>query len=104
MYRMSVMYPTKEGAHFDFDYYRQTHMPLALVQLEPYGMIRYEIDKGISALGGQQGPYVCVGHLYFESLEDYEKGIAEVGPELREDIPNYTNITPIRQFAEILEE
>ena len=104
MYRMSGMYPMKEGSHFEFDYYRQTHMPLAQVQLEPYGMFRYEIDKGISALDGQQGPYVCVGHLYFESLEDYERGIAEVGPELREDIPNYTNITPIRQFAEILEE
>ena len=104
MYRMSVMYPVKDGAHFDFEYYRQTHMPMALEKLKPFGMIRFEIDKGISALGGQHGPYACVGQLYFESLEAYEKGIEEAGPVLREDIPNYTNITPIRQFAEILEE
>ena len=49
MYRMSVMYPTKEGATFDFDYYRQTHMPLALEKLKPFGMIRFDIDRGISA-------------------------------------------------------
>ena len=104
MYRISVMYPAKEGAKFDMDYYRKTHMPLVMDNLKSFGLVKTGVDQGLSGSGGQTAPYVCVGHLYFETLEGYDKGIAEVGPTLRADIPNYTDIAPIRQISEILDE
>ena len=38
MYRISVMYPAKEGARFDMDYYRKTHMPLVMDNLKSFGL------------------------------------------------------------------
>jgi len=103
MVRISVMYPNQEGGKFDFDYYKQKHMESVKKSLQPYGLIKTEVDRGISGGGDQPAPYLCIGHLYFESKEGYDKGMAKVGRTLRGDIPNYTNITPVRQISDILD-
>jgi len=103
MFKYSVMYPNEKGAKFDFDYYKTTHMALVQKHLKSFGLIKTGVDKGISGGGDQPAPYVCIGHLYFESSDGYEKGLAEAGPVLRGDISNFTNVTPIRQISEILD-
>jgi uncharacterized protein (TIGR02118 family) len=103
MFRVSVMYPNQEGTKFNLEYYRTTHMELAKKLLKPFGLIRTEMDRGISGGGGQPAPYICVGQLYFESRDGYDRAVAEVGSIMRGDIPNFTNTTPIRQISEILD-
>ena len=103
MFKISVMYPNEEGATFNIDYYRTTHMELVKKHLKPFGLIKTDVDKGISGGANQQAPYICIGNLYFDSVDGYDRGIAEVGAILRGDIPNFTNVTPIRQISEILE-
>jgi uncharacterized protein (TIGR02118 family) len=103
MFKVSVMYPNEDGARFDFDYYRTRHMSLAMEHLGPFGLIRTEVNRGLSGGGGQPAPYICIGNLYFNSAEGYERGIAQAGAVLRGDIPNFTNVTPIRLISEILE-
>ncbi|MBL7213390.1 MAG: EthD family reductase [Desulfobacteraceae bacterium] len=103
MFKYSVMYPNEKGAKFDFDYYKTTHMDLVQEHLKSFGLTKTGVDKGISGGGDQPAPYVCIGHLYFESRDGYEKGLAEAGPILRGDISNFTNVTPIRQINEILD-
>ena len=103
MFKVSVMYPNEQGAKFNFDYYRETHMGLVQEHLKPFGLIKTGVDKGISGGGDQPAPYLCIGHLYFESMDGYDKGIAESGPILRGDIPNFTNVTPVRQISEVLD-
>ena len=44
MIRLSVLYPKTDGASFDHDYYRDSHVPLAL---KTWGLDSAEIDKGI---------------------------------------------------------
>jgi hypothetical protein len=44
-----------------------------------------------------------MGHLYFETQEGYDKGIAQCGAILRGDIPNFTTLKPLRQICEVLE-
>jgi len=102
MYKVSVMYPNQEGARFDFQYYQTTHMDLVKKHLKPFGLIKTDAERGISGGGDQAAPYICIGNLYFESRDGYDMGIAEAGPILREDIPNFTDITPVRQISEIL--
>jgi uncharacterized protein (TIGR02118 family) len=97
------MYPNQEGGRFDLNYYRTKHMELVKKLLKPFGLIKTEVDRGISGGGGQSPPYICVGHLYFESGDGYDRGVAEVGLTIRGDIPNFTNVTPIRQISEILD-
>ena len=103
MFKVSVMYPNEQGAEFDFDYYRTTHMELVQKHLKPFGLIKTGVEKGVSGGGDQPAPYICIGHLYFESQDAYDKGIAEAGSILRGDIPNFTNLTPVRQISEIID-
>jgi len=66
--RMSVLYPATEGAAFDHDYYRDTHVPMAV---SAWGLHGAEIDKGID------GPYVAAVHFTFDSLDAVQ---AAMGP------------------------
>ena len=102
MFKVSVMYPNQEGARFDLDYYRTKHMDLVVRFLKPFGLVRTEVLRGISGGGGQPAPNICIGNLYFDTADGYEKGAAASGGALRSDIPNFTNVTPVRQISEVV--
>ena len=92
MIRLSVFYPTTEGATFDHDYHRDTHVPLAL---RAWGLEEAEIDRGVD------GPYVAAVHLKFVSLE--AMGEAMAGPltgEVMADVPNFTTTESVVQVSE----
>jgi len=72
MFRVSVMYPNQEGVKFDIFYYRTKHMELVKNLLKPFGLIKTEVDRGVSGGGNLSAPYVCVGHLYFDSRDGYD--------------------------------
>ena len=103
MIRVSVFYPNETGKKFDFDYYKNKHMKLVGERLKPFGVVRTEIDKGLA--GGAPGApatYVCVGHVYANSVEEFQKGMGAHGAEIMADIPNYTNIQPTIQINDIV--
>jgi len=102
MFKVSVMYPYEKGAKFDFDYYRTKHMSLVHKHLKAFGLIKTDMDRGISGGGDAPPIYICVGNLYFETQEGYEKGMTQCAPILRGDIPNFTSIKPTRQISEVL--
>ncbi len=94
MIRLSVLYPTTEGATFDHDYYRDKHVPLAV---KTWGLDGAEIDKGID------GPYVAAVHFNFESLEALQAAMAGEGTgDVIADVANYTSIAPVMQTSEIV--
>jgi uncharacterized protein (TIGR02118 family) len=103
MFKVMVMYPNEKGAKFDFDYYRTKHMDLVRKHLKPFGLVKTGVDKGISGGGNASPIYICVGSLYFDSLDSYDKGIAQCGPILRGDISNFTTIAPVRLISEVLD-
>lgn len=102
MFKVSIMYPNQEAARFDMAYYRTKHMDLVNRYLKPFGLVRVEVLQGISDGGSQPAPYICIGSLYFDTADGYAKGVAASGGTLRADIPNFTNITPIRQISEVV--
>ena len=95
MIRISVLYA--QGGKFDFDYYVNTHMALVHKLLDPYGLIKSEVDRGIG-----DSPYAAVGHLVFKSAEDMQKGLQAHDPELAADLVNFSDIKPEFQISEIL--
>jgi uncharacterized protein (TIGR02118 family) len=103
MIRVTVLYPNESGKKFDADYYKNKHMKLAGERLKEFGLLRYEVDKGIAG-GAPNAPAPFVGacHFYFNAIEDFQKGMAAHGKELMDDIPNYTNIPPTIQISEIV--
>ena len=94
MIRLSVFYPSTDGASFDHDYYRDKHVPLAV---KTWGLDGAAIDKGVD------GPYVAAVHFTFESMDAF--GAAMGSPDtaaVQADVANYTTITPVLQISEIV--
>lgn len=93
MIRLSVLYPKTEGATFDHDYYRDSHVPLVVKTWEP---LSAEVDKGVS------GPYEAAVHLTFADQAALDAALAHEGREaLRADLVNYTTIVPVMQVSEV---
>ena len=94
MIRLSVFYPSTEGATFDHDYYRNKHVPLCVTTWHPAGA---EIDKGLD------GPNVAAVHFKFDSLEAMQTAMAAPGTaDVLADVANYTTIAPVLQTSEIV--
>ncbi len=94
MIRLSVFYPTTEGATFDHDYYANKHVPLAI---KTWGLDKAEIDKGID------GPYVAAVHFLFDSVEAVGAAMNGEGTAaVLADVANYTTIAPVLQTSEIV--
>lgn len=95
MIRLSVFYPSTEGATFDHDYYRTKHVPLAA---KSWGLDGGEIDKGVD------GPYVAAVHFRFASREALDAAMASEGTgAVLADVANYTSIAPVLQISEIVD-
>jgi uncharacterized protein (TIGR02118 family) len=103
MIRVTVLYASGDGKKFDHDYYVKKHMTLVQERLKSFGIVRTEVDKGVA--GGAPGapaPYVAIGHVYFNTVADFQKGMGQHGKEIMADIANYTNIQPQIQISEII--
>jgi uncharacterized protein (TIGR02118 family) len=102
MIKVSVMYPNKPGARFDHDYYRDKHMPLVKAKLGE-ACKSYTVDKGLA--GGAPGApatYVGMCHIFSDSVEAFQGGMAKHGKEILGDIANYTDIAPVIQISEVV--
>ncbi len=86
------MYPKTEGSTFDMDYYKNTHMEIVGRTMKP---VKIEID------GGVDGPYMAIGHLFFESMDDVGAGMGNAGEALA-DIVNFTNAEAAMQVSEVV--
>lgn len=94
MIKLSVLYPTTDGAAFDHDYYRDSHVPLCLTT---WNLASAEINKGVD------GPFVAAVHFNFDSLDDMNAAFAHEGTgAIMADVANYTTIIPVMQIDEIV--
>jgi len=68
-------------------------MPMVMELCKASGVIRYEIDRGFaSGTPGSSAPFTCIGRLYFNTPQDFEKAMEEHASEILGDVPNYTDI------------
>lgn len=92
MIKVSVMYPAGDDINFDIDYYKTTHFEIVERTMKP---AKWEVDSGVD------GPYVAIGHLYFDDMEAMQAGMGEGGEALA-DIPNFTNAESVVQIANVV--
>jgi len=101
MIRVSVMYPNKQGSHFDIAYYCTKHIPM-LRQLLGAALVRVDVEEGISgATPDSPAAFLAIGHLSFESVEAFQKAFAPHASQVRGDVPNYTNSPPSIQISNV---
>ncbi len=103
MIKVSVLYANEEGKKFDMDYYSGKHMPLVQSRLDSMGLLRIEVERGVSSADpNAPAPFVAIGVLYFNTVEEVHEGFKTHGREIMGDIPNYTDIAPQFQISEIV--
>jgi uncharacterized protein (TIGR02118 family) len=102
MIKVSVFYPYSEGAAFDMDYYVSKHIPM-VAELTGAACKGASVDAGLaSGAPGEQARYVAIGHLLFDSVEDFQTAFGPHADKIMGDIPNYTKITPTIQISNVI--
>jgi uncharacterized protein (TIGR02118 family) len=100
--KFTVMYPLTPGSRFDLDYYVNKHVAL-LMTVAGEECRGYEVCKGLSAAAQGTSPIYCITvDVFFDSLEAFERSIPPNALRLKEDIANFTDITPVRQISEVV--
>jgi uncharacterized protein (TIGR02118 family) len=93
---VTVTYPNKNGAKFDFEYYMRKHIPIVS------GLLGTSIEQGLSSSAGAPPTNICVARIRINSTEEFSSDMAAHGAKIMGDIPNYTNIEPKIQIDEVL--
>ncbi|MEH6442770.1 MAG: EthD family reductase [Oceanospirillaceae bacterium] len=101
MIKVSVMYPNSADVTFDIDYYCNTHLPLVgglLGDALKGGAVDYGIAGGAP---GVEAPFVAMGHMTFNSVEEFQSAFGPNVDVIMGDLPNFTNAQPQIQISEI---
>lgn len=97
MYRISIIYRNQAGAHFDWEYYMNNHLPLAIGTSRRHSEYNFcDADKPIH----DASAHACICMLHFDdedSVNDFCNFFVKQHPEsdkINNDEKNYTNIAP----------
>ncbi|WP_304511301.1 EthD family reductase [Desulfopila sp. IMCC35008] len=61
-----------------------------------------EFETGISGRESSSSPsYVAIGHMYFDSVEEYRNAMGYHVEKMKRDIHKFTNVMPIIQIGEV---
>jgi len=100
MVRIAVMFPNVQEKHFDADYYRNKHLPLVKEKYSQHGLQAVQIDTALTTSGKHAAPYVAIGYMLFESINQFMQAFEADGKSLMDDIVNFTDIEPIVQISQ----
>jgi uncharacterized protein (TIGR02118 family) len=76
---VTVIYnPPKDPAAFE-EYYASTHVPLVTANQDEIGFKRVDLTKFESTLDGKKPTFYRQAELYFDSMDDLQKGVETPG-------------------------
>jgi uncharacterized protein (TIGR02118 family) len=101
MIQLNILYPKKENAAFDWDYYLNIHMPMS-VKLHGEALKGVSIVKGLEGIEAAPVTHVAITSLLFESVNSFLEAFTPHAAILQGDMKNYTNIQPVIQFSEMV--
>ena len=89
---LNVIYPNHEGARFDVDYYRNSHIPQAMKVMKADRVVLIE---GVPSKGAPP-PFAMICHFEFSTAEALAaSGTAPGIEEVRADVAKFTDIKPV---------
>jgi uncharacterized protein (TIGR02118 family) len=101
MIKVSVFYADRESSKFDMDYYCSSHIPMVREKLGA-ACKGVAVEQGVrGATPGSRPGFIAMGHLYFDSIEAFQKAFGPHADAIMGDIPNYTDIQPTIQISEV---
>jgi uncharacterized protein (TIGR02118 family) len=101
MIKVSVLYPAGASTKFDMDYYCKSHMPMVQEKLGA-ACKSMAVEQGLGgAAPGAPPTYTAMGHLYFDSVAEFQASFGPHAEAIMADIPNYTNVQPVIQISDV---
>ena len=102
MVTLNVLYPNKDGAKFDMDYYLTSHIPM-LKRVLGNALKGCIVEQGVGGRDpGTKAEFAVLCHLRFDSVESYEQAAGPLAGEIRADVANYSSEAPIVQFSDVI--
>ena len=81
----------KDPAAFE-KYYAATHVPLVVANQDEIGFTRADLTKFESTLDGKKPTFYRQAELYFDSMDDLQKGVATPGfKKVADDLKNFAS-------------
>lgn len=96
MIKVSVLYPKSDDSHFDIDYYCDSHMP----------MVKDCLGSACKSIAAEDGvdpsqPFHGIGHMFFDTVEDFQAAFGANAEKIMADVQNYTNVEPVLQISQV---
>ena len=102
MFRVVGAYVGAAGDRFDLHYYRTRHVKIAHELLDLHGLQAIRVLSGFEP--GDGPGLIVVSEMVFRSREGFDAGIAECGAALFADLKNFTDLTPMLQVCDRIDD
>ena len=87
---VTVLYNAPKNAAAFEKYYKETHLPLVVANKDEIGFKRADLTKFESSLDGKKPGFYRQAELYFDSMDDLQKGVATPGfKKVADDLGNF---------------
>jgi uncharacterized protein (TIGR02118 family) len=101
MITVNVLYPNKDGAKFDMDYYLSTHIPMCQ-RLLGSALKGCVVEQGLGGgAPGTKAEYSVLCHLRFDSVQAFQAAFGPCAAEIQNDIANYSSVPPVIQISDV---
>jgi uncharacterized protein (TIGR02118 family) len=97
---ITVLYPNGDDVTFDYDYYRDKHLTL-IMDLYGESIRRFELRKGLPGPDGSKPMYVATISIWIADIDAFAAAGELHTQTLIDDVPNFTNTTPVFQTEEL---
>ena len=101
MITVNVIYPNKDGAKFDMNYYLTSHIPMVKRVLGS-ALKGCVVEQGLG--GGAPGTpaaFSVLCHLRFDSVETFQTAFGPHAAQIQNDVANYSSEAPVIQLSDV---
>ena len=101
MINVNVIYPNKDGAKFDMNYYLTSHIPMVKRVLGS-ALKGVVVEQGLGGpVPGTKAEFAVLCHLKFDSVEAYAAAFGPNAAQIQNDVKNYSSEAPFVQVSDI---
>ena len=101
MITVNVIYPNKDGAKFDMNYYLTSHIPMVKRVLGS-ALKGCVVEQGLGGgAPGTKADFSVLCHLRFDSVESFQTSFGPHAAQVQNDVANYSSEAPIIQVSEV---
>jgi uncharacterized protein (TIGR02118 family) len=98
---ITVLYPAKDNASFNHEFYLSRHVPL-IENILGKSLGKLEVRRGQPAPDGAPPVYTAIISIWIADWAAYEKAMAARAQELIDEVPLFTKVMPIIQTDEVV--